>query len=202
MQCIEKWQTTRLARRAIKKKYQDYLNTENFQQQFTNCSVYRLSLFILREELLEFIEKEFNKFITEQKLSDSNKSDIKEKIKDKVRKPTCASSDQSLANKAKNRISLIKKLDPENITIADWRTIANCYTGNFNLKKQATFDAKDLLETLMYCTLFHDSLYPAASAVIEDRNKYYGHASALVIDSDTLKTLESSIRSLLELIPA
>lgn len=211
------------SRSALKTKYLDhirpqYLNTQNIAEEFSkktaeelsktiaeefnNCSVFRILLYILREQLLKFIEEKFKEFITEHSLSDIDKSNIIEKIKEKVRSPPAVSADKSLKTKAKERLKKIKKLKENQITATDWRTIAKCYTGSFRIGKKEQFDPKDLLEILMYCSLFPDTLYPAALAVIDFRNIYYGHISALVIDSDTLVASKSSIYSLLELIPA
>lgn len=170
-----------------------FVKSENIEEEFNNCSVFRISLYILRERLFTFIKERFEKFRKE-----NSRSSIKQTIKKNVR--TTNPSGKQL--EYVSRQERIEALNETELT-ADWRTIARCYTGSFlackDTKKQFDLnyaDPKELLEILKNCSLFSDDLYTAAFAVIGNRNKYYGHLSVLIIDSDTLKTLNSATETL------
>lgn len=78
---------------------------ENIQDKFNNCSLFRISIHILRERLLTFIQERFEEFIRQ---SDTSKASIKKTIKDNVR--TIDPSGKSLeynANHRKERIDAL-----------------------------------------------------------------------------------------------
>lgn len=181
-----------------------YLQRADIPRQFTNCSVFRVSLYILREQLLTYIEKEFNDFISRNSLSNNNIPDLRRRIEEKVR--TTDPSGNSLETKANQRKKRIGQLQESQIT-ADWRSFAKCYTGSFVMRyaKQGQLedaDPKDLLEILMYCDLFSHKLFDAASCVLEHRNRYYGHLDVLLIDSETLIPITCATDKLIRLISA
>lgn len=189
-------------RSALERKYFEYLKCDNIQQQFNSCSVFRILLYTLRERLLQFIEERFKEFINEHHLSDDRKAYIKLKIKEEIRDYTPTLKDRSLINKAKDRNTKIDIHTEYQITVTDWRTIAQVYTGNFISRQKVYFDPKNLLEILLYCKLFSEKLYAPASLVLEKRNTHYGHIPHLIIDSGTLDTCKSAIESLLKEITA
>lgn len=192
-------------RLTLKRKYLEqieYLDIEDFQQEFNNCSVFRILLYTLGERLLKFIEKEFQKFIDKHSLSDKKPKIIIEKIRDEVRSSPAGSSSKRLKEKFQQRRNKINKLNEDQIKASDWRTIAKCYTASFLMDKEAKFDPKDLLDILIHCSLFSPDLGNAALLVVDKRNHFYGHISALVIDSAALETIKSAIKSLMKHIPA
>lgn len=73
------------------------VNVESNQQRHNNWVELCYSLFILRERLLKFIEKTFTKVIEECGLNNSKKSQIRQRIKDRVR-TTPPPSSKSLEN--------------------------------------------------------------------------------------------------------
>jgi len=173
-----------------------YLQRADIPREFTNCSVFRVSLYILRERLLTYIQREFNEFIRRNSLSNSNIPAVRRNIKEHVR--------TTYPSKANERNKRIDQLHASQIS-ADWRMFAKCYTGSFvmrNAKQEQIEDAdpKDLLEILLYCDLFSDELFDAASCVLEHRNRYYGHLDVLLIDSDTMIPITKATQSLIRLI--
>lgn len=166
--------------------------------QFINCSAFRVSLYILRERLLPFIEGRFREYL--QGLPDWRKSSIKKAIKDNLRTTDPAGNALEYSEKNKDRIDAlyVSEFTPE------WCTFARCYTVNFlksdypKIEQYRAYsaDPKDLLEILKNCSLFGDQIYILACRVIQSRNKYYSHTSHLLIYSDVLEDLIFCINTL------
>lgn len=183
-----------------------FLRRGNIQEEFINCLVFRVSLYILRQQVFKFLKSGFEKLIKDS--SDNSKS-IKQAIKNKVR-ITDPSGDS--LEYASLRIDRINALDVQQF-VADWRTFAICYTGRFVTSKyrptqikledfHRQTDPTVLLEILKNCSLFSDDMYLAAYALIGNRNQFYGHPSVLLIDSETLKRLDDDTETLVDLISA
>lgn len=181
-----------------------YLNPYDISTDFHNSSLFRISLYALRERLLIFIERVFTECIRDNNLTNRNIPVLRRWINHVVRntdpfgKPLKTTERQGLIQDLRTRIT------------ANWDSVAKCYTGRFvssNFQQRQRFrleeaDPKDLLEILKNCSLFSNALYATAYDIIGYRNRYYGHLPLLLIDSLTLSILNSTTESLTRLISA
>lgn len=178
-------------------EYLKYLECPDIKAS-SNCSEFRLLLYILREKLFTYVKETFESFI--ENLSDKSESSIKQEIKNNVR--TIHPDDTNLENKAELRIEHIEALDARQFR-ADWCTFARCYTVRFLTRQQfirECADPKDLLEILQYCSLFPEELYDVARTVIKYRNFFYAHLDMLLINCTTLKAITYATERLEKLI--
>lgn len=181
-----------------------YLNLYDISTDFHNSSLFRISLYVLRERLLIFIERVFTEFIRVNNLTNNSIPALKGWINHIVRNI----DPFRYPLETTERLRLIQ--DPRTDITADWESVAKCYTGSFvsrSFKQRQEFrvkqaDPKDLLEILKNCSLFNDELYGTAYDIIGYRNVYYGHLPLLLIDSLTLSALRSATETLMRLIGA
>lgn len=212
------------------KRVQRFGPAKKIQEEFENCLLFRIWLFDLREQLFTYIRNTF--IPVERQLRGKSILSMKDTIKKNVRTtdPTGKSLDD-IAKLRTEKIDKLKETqftDTQNwSTIAGYYTgsflewkdnqtkdkQSKDNQRNYNQRKgtqkkdQTLFsvnneDPKALLEILKNCSLFSNNLYAAAFVVIGHRNKFYGHLSVLLIESDDLKKLATGIQTLIQLIPA
>lgn len=174
-------------------------NPGNNEECFRNSSWFRIRLYILRQKLFDFIKNTFERYI---ELKQEELIFLERRYNRRERRPRELALRQKIIEKvrarnATDRRYIIKHLRANQLRLK-WNTFASCYTGTFlrrkrvfNVEKES--DPKDLLEVITNCSLFKDRLYAAASDVIINRNRYYGHLAHLLISSDTVRKIESSI---------
>lgn len=183
-----------------------HLYSYDISGEFRNCSMLRILLYTLREELLLFIKQVFEEFIRRNGLSNDNEPEIRRRIQQNVR--ATIPYRQTLSNAQpqayEKRLRLIH--DPNTHIEADWGHVAKCYTSRFvtcTYQEIAEFeigqaDPSDVLWILKNCTLFN-RLYGIASDIIVYRNIFYGHLPVLRIEPEPLYTFIDAKELLLRL---
>ena len=172
-----------------------YLKSTNLGEEFDNCMTYRVLLYSLREQLLIFVEKQFEEFIKHYQLCKKSSAEIIKFLVRFVR--TTVPSDKDFERKAKQRIVKINQLQEKQFTAISWQSVAGCFTERFVRGLNVTFDPKDLLEIFIFCNFFPLDICSAAFKVRSHRNEFDGHLFVLLIDAKTLQSLKGAIDTLL-----
>lgn len=155
--------------------------------------------------MLKFLEEVFNEFLLRNRLSDDvGLQNLRNMIERKIRMTDPYKKCLKNSEKRKRRIK------QDTCIKAEWYTIVKCFAGSFVTRRDSreekfrieNADPKDLLEVLTNCSIFDIELYAAASRVIRNRNKYYGHLSVLLVESKTLEPLPLKQHYLKILFPA
>lgn len=174
---------------------------DDFETEYRNGSVFRNSLYTLREQLLIFVEKAFSYFISHY-LYGRCILYVKSTLISKV-----CDSDAKICLR---RCGIISH-PTTNINI-HWTSIAACYTGSFvewddRRRQEFTIekaDPTDLLKILLNCSLFNNPRlyrqYGLATTIIGIRNTNYAHSPTLLIDAATLDIFTGSKASLVKLL--
>src|SRR6218665_1837564 len=93
----------------------------SIKEHFDNCLVFRASLYILRNQLLGFIEDTFTKHINDRRRPIQSPESLISEIRRNIRTPP--SQRKQLKKKADERRQLIRDLRTTEIRV-DWQTFA------------------------------------------------------------------------------